>query len=61
MSAQNPLIDELCKGTHHSMRAAYSFSYTLDGEEYKTFYIYSGSGVQQDESKEYFPEGLDNL
>lgn len=39
MTAENPLIDELCKGTHHNERAAYSFGYQDKHGEWRTFYI----------------------
>lgn len=59
MTAENPFIDELCKGSHAVEKAAYSFVYYNKEGESRTFWIQPPGVDSVPESDNYFLDPLD--
>lgn len=63
MTAENPLIDDLCKDSHALEKAAYSFTYQKPNGDWHTFYIQPPNLLAPkpgaDDSDNYFEEPLD--
>lgn len=61
MTADNPLIHDLCNNSHYFERVAYSFNIPVDSERFRTFYITPPSLMNQVDSQQNFFEPLDIL